>query len=75
MLIYVKTAAGKITLEVETYDTIKNIKEKIEEKEGIPQHRQYLIFDRKVLWDILTLSDYSIYNKSTVLLMHPQLKG
>ena len=75
MLIYVKSAAEKITLEVETYDTIKNIKEKIEEKEGIPQHQQHLMFAKKVLWDILTLSDYSIYNESTLLLMHPLLRG
>ena len=35
--IHVKTLAGKtLTLEVETADTIKKIKEKIQDLEGIP---------------------------------------
>ena len=75
MLIFVETLTGKIPLEVETYDTIKHIKEKIEEKEGIPHYQQQLFFAGKVLWDSLTLSDYNIYDKSTLHLMQAHLRG
>ena len=75
MLIFVETQAGKITLVVETYDTIKKIKEKIEKKEGIPQHQQQLLFARKNLWDNLTLSDCNICDNSTLYLVQVNLKG
>ncbi|XP_018477707.2 polyubiquitin-like [Raphanus sativus] len=74
MLFFIKTplkGKGNIIVldEVKSSDTIENIKARIQDQEGIPTHKQMLIFAYQQLEDDRTLADYDIWNES-VLRVH-----
>lgn len=64
--IHVGIGVRSITLEVEPTDTILAIKEKIQDKEGIPPDQLQLFFERESLEDNKTLGYYSIEKEDRI---------
>ncbi|ODQ53321.1 ubiquitin [Saitoella complicata NRRL Y-17804] len=70
MLIKVKTLTGKeIELDIEPSDKVSRIKERVEEKEGIPPAQQRLIFGGKQMSDENTAEFYKLEGGSTLHLV------
>jgi ubiquitin C len=69
MQIFVNLQTGKpIALEVESNDTIENVKTKIQDNEGISPDNQILSFKGKLLEESRTLGDYNIQTNDVIQL-------
>ena len=70
MEIFVKSITGvTITLDVDPWDTIENLKQNIFNKEGFPPEHQSLFYSGNLLENIHTLFFYNIKNDATIHLV------
>jgi len=70
MIIFIKTLTGKsLILNVASNDTIGSVKQRIQDREGIPPDHQRLIYGSVDLQDVRTLAEYNIRKDSTLHLV------
>ena len=70
MQIFIKSLTKSLIINANSTDTIKTIKYKIKQKEGIPVEIQTLVYCT-ILENIKTLSDYNIKDESNIVLYLP----
>ena len=76
MNVYIKSLTGRtVTLEVDPADSIGYVKQKYQDKEGVPPDQQHIIFAGRQLKDSDTLSDYNIQNESILYVVLRLLGG
>uniref|UniRef100_A0A7S3D937 Ubiquitin-like domain-containing protein n=1 Tax=Palpitomonas bilix TaxID=652834 RepID=A0A7S3D937_9EUKA len=70
MQIFVKAIAGNtVSLDVESFDTVENVKSQLQAIEGIPSEEQRLVFAGVELEDEQTFAAYNIEKESTLSLL------
>ena len=75
MLITIKTLSGrKLSLDFEPTQKVEEIKNALQEKEGIPVQQIRLIYSGKILKDELTIKEANI-SPGTTLMMMMHLRG
>lgn len=77
MQIYIKTLTGRtVSLIVEEGETIKTVKVKLKEKDGVPVEEQRLFFNNQELEDSKSLEYYGIMREATLhVVINPRRRG
>lgn len=72
MQIYVSYHNTQLQLQVESSDSVENVKQKIQDQTQIEPARMILTYQGTTLLDGLTLADYNIQPESTIRMTLPE---